>query len=230
MSSDPIPAPRTVRDQFRSKMLDPSFPCLGGASAVRRGSYRLRIYPELGSPAAIEDCAEQLRRFTAENPAPTHPVAVHVAVFDGPYGLDEAGFEELLWRQLCGMHELDDADADADAAGPGEPTGSDGEDNEDNEDDPGFCYQGRDFFVVGLHAAASRIARRFQWPTLAFNALSHERPLQDAGKYGDMLRKIRERDLRLQGSLNPTLTLPQLAQFSGRDVGADWRCPLHGGD
>jgi hypothetical protein len=120
-------------------------------------------------------------------------------------------FERRLWQQLAGLRRLDTGSVTgrADLAG-----------------DPGFVFAGRNLFVVGLHPGASRQARRFGWRTLVFNALSHADPLLAAGKYQDMTEQIRRRDVRLQGSLNPSTFQPRVAQFSGRAVDADWRCPV----
>lgn len=204
-----------VHNQFRTLMLSESYPCLGGSAAVRKGNYALGVYPSLGSTEAIGHCVEDLVGFLDEHPVASHPVAAMVAVFDGPVHAEEAGFEQSLWAQLQGMRQLDGARPGSTATGPVSVT----------EDDEGFVFSGRPFFVVGLHPAASRWARRFAWPTLVFNSLTHDEYLRRKGQYERMQTKIRERDARLQGSVNPAVDLPQVAQFSGRMVGPDWQCP-----
>lgn len=210
-----------IHSQFRATILSPAFPCLGGAGAVRRGDYRFAVYDRLGSPEAIAACADDLVQFTQETPAGAHPVAVFVAAFDGPIIPTEEGFETALWEQLRGIHECDSGrDLDGRAGGVHRPL------SETEKDDPGFVFCDREFFVVGLHPASSRWARRFAWPTLVFNALTHSEELQRAGKYGRMQEKTLARDLRLQGTENPSLPFSQVAQFSGRKVDADWECPV----
>jgi FPC/CPF motif-containing protein YcgG len=193
-------------------MLSPAFPCLGGAGAVRRGDYRFAVYPPLGSSEAIRVCAADLADFVDGFERGENGVAIHVAVFCGPDCPSELDFEGVLFEHLRGLHDLD-GHAGAAAA------------IDVSDDELGFMFEQRNFFVVGFHPTASRWARRFAWPTLAFNSLSHVDPLQRAGKFERMKERIRARDRRLQGSDNPALECPQAAQFSGRAAQADWRPP-----
>jgi FPC/CPF motif-containing protein YcgG len=212
----PDPRAVLVHNQFRAMVLSETYTCLGGAAATRRGDYRLGLYPPLASTDAIARCARDLVAFGAEFPLRDRPVAVFVAAFDGPVGMDERAFEDALWRQLIGLREadlgrLDGAPAErAVIMDPG---------------DPGFVFAGREFFVVGLHPAAPRWSRRFTWPTLVFNALSHHIPL-GPGQFERLRDRIRDRDRRLQGTVSPYLDLPRPAQFAGRVVEPGWTCPI----
>jgi uncharacterized protein len=205
-----------MHDQFRATILSAAFPCLGGAGAVRRGDYAFAAYDALGSSSAISASATHLREFLAGRPAERHPVSVFVTAFTGPAALTETRFEELLWAHLMGLRRLDTADfADCSVC--------------IDACDPGFIFEGREFFVVGLHPAATRWSRRFAWPVLVFNSLTHAVPLRQSGKHERMRQRILARDRRLQGSDNPSLGASQLAQFSGRQVGPDWLPPGAGG-
>lgn len=205
----------TAHDTFRAMMLGGSHPCLGGAAAIRRGYYRLGCYGELSSRQAVEESARDLSEFLRMATESERPVSVHVAVFRGPEGLTEEEFERSLWEHLRGMRRTD-VGVDGSA-----PKG-----RLDFEADPGFVFADRNLFVVGLHPGASRKARHFPWPTLVFNALSHGDPLRDTDQYDRITEKIRARDVRLQGSLNPSIFQLRVAQFSGREVGPDWTCPV----
>lgn len=205
-----------VHGQFRGLTLNESFPCLGGTAAMRKEQYRIGVYAPLASPAAVRDCAMDLKQIVQDFPKETNPVAVLVAVFDGPVLSDEESFEKALWTQLQSMHRIDDSQPNGTASTPVVV----------DERDEGFVFSGRPFFVVGLHAAASRWARRFAWPTLVFNSLTHDEFLRKKGQYERMQAKIRARDVRLQGDMNPAVDLPQLAQFAGRMVEPDWQCPI----
>jgi uncharacterized protein len=209
------PLAEFVHSQLRALLLHRMYPCLGGTSAIRTGTYRLGLYARIGSADAVRDCTEDLHAFLADNAPDIHPIAVFIAVFDGPVFPGETGFERALWRQLQAMHR-----ADAAAIGVLDP-----EPITVDEADAGFIFGDRNFFVVGLHPAASRWARRFGWPTLVFNALTHDALLRSRGQYERMQGTIRRRDARLQGAVNPAVDLPQVAQFAGRSVGNDWQCP-----
>lgn len=205
-----------VHTQFRDLILSGDFPCLGASSAVRRGNYYLDFYPALGTDAAVEECTRGLYELTKCFPLSECPVAILVAVFEGPLGLDEFAFEHLLWKQLYGLRLR--APGNATDVG-SQPAGRDIE-------DPGFDFGDRDFFIVGMHPGASRVSRRFEWPTLVFNALTHSEKFRSEGHYDLMRNRIRARDFRPQGTPNPNLDLLRTAQFSGRRVDDNWICPF----
>ena len=212
---EPSPLAVLAHEQFRAAILSSAFPCLGGAGAVRRGDYRFGVYDSLGSEAAVARCTHDLRRFVDELPVGASGVAVYVAVFEGEVFLSDVDFEHALWAQLRGLDAVERRGARPRAC----PAYVD-------EGDPGFVFAGREFFVVGLHPGASRWARRFAWPTLVFNSLSHVPPLKRSGKYDRMQGRILARDRRLHGVEYASLEASQRAQFSGRQVGPDWTCPV----
>jgi len=160
---------------------------------------------------AATSCADDLARFFRERPGAEHPVSVFTASFPDSLPRDEDHFEELLWTFL---HALSEHDQEPIAPPP-----------LDEPEDIGFVFGGRHLFVVGMHPHASRHARRFGIPTLVFNALSHVAPLRPHGRFDRMAARIRERDERLEGSINPSLEAPRPAQFSGKRVTDDWREP-----
>ena len=178
---------------------------------MRRGDYLHRTYTALDDPSAAAECAEQLRRFLKDRPGNQYPVSVFTASFPGSLPGDEDQFEALMWEFL---HELS-----ANEVPPVRPLPL------DEPEDVGFVFGGRHLFVVGMHPHASRHARRFGIPTLVFNALSHVGPLRPHGRFDRMVARIRERDERLEGSINPSVEAPRSAQFSGKRVMDDGQEP-----
>jgi len=89
---------------------------------------------------------------------------------------------------------------------------------------------GHSYFIVGLHPNASRTARRFGRPAIVFNSQAQFSGLRADGRYSAMQSIIRARDTALEGSINPMLgehgQALQAPQYSGRRVGADWKCPF----
>jgi FPC/CPF motif-containing protein YcgG len=81
-----------------------------------------------------------------------------------------------------------------------------------------------------MHANSSRDARRFPWPTLIFNPHEQFERLRSDGKWKHMQETIRQRDVQLQGSINPMLSdfgeQSEARQYSGRPVEEDWRAPF----
>jgi uncharacterized protein len=129
-------------------------------------------------------------------------------------------FETLLWRQLAALHDLSKPNFEWNTAVSKEP------------DDPrfSFSFAGSAYFVVGLSPASKRWARRFPWPTLVFNDHFQFERLREAQRFDRMRDLIRERDQALHGSNNPMLedhgAHSEARQYSGREVGQDWRCPV----
>jgi FPC/CPF motif-containing protein YcgG len=218
------PLQQLVHDSFRALVLNPAFSCVGARSAIRRGNYRFGLYARMGSPAATAGLARDLFDFGEEQADLGGEFSTFVASFEEPTGVGEDGFEGVLWEQLRRLHEEDRRHHGyAPAASP------------DPEDaDFAFSFAGRAFFVVGLHAASSRFARRFAWPSLVFNAHTQFDRLRDEGRYAQFQEAIRRRERELQGTLNPNLaefgTISEARQYSGRPAEPEWRCPFHASD
>lgn len=197
---------------------DAAFPCLGAKAAWNSGSYRLATYEELAAPSCTDRLAADLRPFTKSETVATSDYATFVAVFRGPLSLSEQAFEKLLWKQLQQLSQIDrkswDPSVSEDA---GDPHFS-------------FSFAGRALYVVGLHNASSRLARRFRWPALVFNPHEQFEKLRTDGKWQRMQQTIRGRDIALQGSVNPMLSdfgeSSEARQYSGRAVPDDWMPPV----
>jgi FPC/CPF motif-containing protein YcgG len=94
-----------------------------------------------------------------------------------------------------------------------------------------FSFAGQALFVVGMHPESSRLSRRFRWPTLVFNPRAQFERLRAEGKFERLRTLVRDRDVALQGTLNPNLAdfgeRSEARQYSGRATEPDWRCPFH---
>jgi FPC/CPF motif-containing protein YcgG len=220
-SEPPSTLTRFVHDGVRALILNDQFVCVGGKSAFHRGTYRFGLYSELGSPAAAAGLARDLFTFVQEMPAFGDALSTFIASFEGPNPANEEEFEHRLWQTLQALHDLDARHHPWDPTVTADP------------DDARFSFSfgGTAFFVVGLHAASSRLARRFAWPTLTFNPHRQFEALREEGTYSRFRRVIRHAEERLQGDSNPMLAdfgaKSEARQYSGRRVGAEWRCPFH---
>ncbi len=210
-----------VHDSFRALVSNSRFSCVGAKAALGSGSYRVGLYERLGSAEAAAGLARDLFWFVEEQGELGDGFSTFVASFVEPTAADEAAFEGLLWEQLQRLHEEDRRHHGWDPSVSADP------------EDPRFAFSfaGMAFFVVGLHPASSRFARRFAWPTLVFNAHHQFDRLREAGGYERMQEVIRSREIGLQGDLNPNLgefgVRSEARQYSGRPAEADWRCPFH---
>jgi hypothetical protein len=213
-----------VHDSFRALVLNPAFSCVGARSAIRRGNYRFGLYERIGSSAATAGLARDLFDFAEEQADLSDEFSTFVASFEGPTGISEEEFERLLWAQLRRLHEEDRSHHAYDPSVSPDP----------EDTDFAFSFAERAFFVVGLHAASSRFARRFAWPTLVFNAHRQFERLREDGRYARLKEAIRRRERDLQSNLNPNLAefgaISEARQYSGRPAEPDWRCPFHASD
>ncbi len=214
------PLVQFVHRQFRLLIRRRSYPCVGAKAAIRRGTYRFGLYSALGSAPATAGLCRDLYTFVQEQPSLAGNFTTFIACFSSPLYPDELEFEELLWKQLQRLLDEDSQYHEWDPAVSSNP--------EDKEFS--FSFARRAFFIVGLHANSARAARQFVLPTLVFNAHEQFENLRREGKFKRLQRTIRRRDIALEGNINPILAdygeLPEARQYSGRNVAADWKCPL----
>lgn len=214
------PLVRLIDSSFRALVLSEDFPCLAARAAVKRQDYRLGLYGQLGAAGNAPLLLVDLQSFIDQCLCDRERFSTFVAVFTGPVAQSERVFERYLWRQLQALHDLDVARS------PWDPKVSDDPQN------PHFSFSlgGEAFFIVSLHPAASRWARRFAWPTLIFNAHAQFEMLRQRNAFESMQKAIRRRDVMLQGSVNPALAtygdLSEARQYAGRLSEEDWICPF----
>jgi FPC/CPF motif-containing protein YcgG len=215
---EPDLAASAIHGALRAFILDPAYPCVGAKSAIQNGSYRLGLYETLGSPESAAALARDLAAFVADPPSIDAPFATFIAVFESPLALDPPQFEALLWAALQSLHDTDAASWAPDVA-------SDPEDPHFS-----FSFAGAPFFVVGLHPGSERLSRRFPWPALVFNPHAQFEKLRAEGRYERMQEVIRQRDVALQGNVNPVLRdhgeESEARQYSGRNTDPDWAAPF----
>lgn len=212
-----------VDKRFFEFIGDATYPCVGAKSALARGSIETHEFAalgDLGNDHVILDGLSQFVAMIEGSACEGEVVNSYVAIFRGPFDMDELCFESSMWSQLWRIHELDMLAGNHSAG-----------DVSSDADSPRFSLSvaGHPFFLIGLHAHASRIARRFSHPVLVFNSHRQFEKLRGDHRYGKMQAAIRARDIKLQGSVNPNLSdfgeASEARQYSGREVESGWRCP-----
>lgn len=214
--ADPDVPEAAVRDALAEMVAHHDFPCLGARSVFRRDAARILVLQGMGD----EDLAtlgEGLRAFGARH-AGGEELTSFIVVLRSPVPSTEEAFESLLWGVLQHLHDHDDEPWAPDVASdPRDPRFA-------------FSFAGTPFFVVGMHPAASRIARQAPLPTIVFNLHRQFERLRAEGTFARMRTAIRRRDERLQGSLNPMMddygSTSAARQYSGRAVEPAWRAPF----
>lgn len=210
-----------VHDNFRALVLNEHFTCLGAKSAIRRDGYRFGLYEELGGRSSIDPLAADSKSFAGEAVTSDERFTTFVASFVEPAAITEETFEARLWRTLQALHDLDAGEHRWNRSISADPA------------DPHFAFSfaGAAFFIIGLHAASSRAARRFAWPTLIFNPHQQFEELRRTGGFRRLQQVIRKAETALQGSINPMLAefgeRSEASQYSGRRVETGWQCPFH---
>src|SRR5690606_5656432 len=116
-----------------------------------------------------------------------------LAVFKGRQNYSETEFEQLLWQQLQYLHEADEYPWDGEVA--------------KDPESPEFSFSlgGKAFYMVGMHPNSSRKSRQAPYPAIAFNLHLQFEKLREKKRYEKVKQKIRERDIALQGDINPML-------------------------
>ena len=210
-----------LAEEFKAHIAQSSFPCVGAKSALAKGLLEIVIAFDMRSgwdDLRIHDRLIGWAENYRDDPEGLRSIAV---IFSQPSSLDENGFEQLLWERLQSFAEKDNW-----LGQPYDPAVS------PDPADPHFSlsFGGQAYFVVGLHPAASRPARRFSHPVMVFNLHDQFEKLRAGGRYERMRDAILERDRQLAGNINPMLARhgesSEARQYSGRMVGDDWKCPF----
>lgn len=215
------PAADRLEKDLLERVGDAAFPCLGAKSALARGTLKVLACHSLCSTWDDLRIHRELLGWAIDYASQPEGLRSLAVVFEGPLDLDEAAFERAMWNRIQSFADKDhwlglpyDARVSADP------------------DDPHFSlsFGGEAFFVIGLHPHSSRPGQRFPAPTLVFNLHDQFERLREEGKYERMRQRIVERDTQLSGEPNPMLSRfgesSEARQYSGRQVGPEWRCPF----
>lgn len=197
------------------------FPCVGAKSALATGSLQIETARDLTSAWNDIDIHKSLLEWSERYSADPLGLRSLAVVFAGPVNLSEVEFERAMWDRLQSLTDKD--------AWRGHSLSPD---VESDPKSPHFSLSFGDqaYFVVGLHPNASRASRRSPYPTLVFNLHDQFEQLRASQRYERMRSTILERDLKLDGSVNPMLARygdeSEARQYSGRKVDKDWQCPF----
>lgn len=215
-----LPCPK-LSDKFREFIDAADFPCVGAKSALARGTLKVVCARDIRSAWNDLQIHDELLEWAYDyrrNPGGLRSLAI---IFEERADLSEEEFERFMWARLQSL-----ADKDAWRGQPYDEAVS------PEPDDPHFSlsFGGEAFFAVGLHPRAARPARRFAHPAIVFNLHDQFERLREEGRYERMREAVIARDVALAGSPNPMLLRhgegSSAAQYSGRLVDNDWRCPF----
>jgi FPC/CPF motif-containing protein YcgG len=220
-STEHVPVQDPVIEKFEDKVRDGLFPCLAARSALANHHIRYKVADHMACPKDDRDILAFLYNFIDEFRLTKDDFYSAVVIFKGPQVKDEEMFEQLFWPRLQALANLDAAhypyDARVDQA----------------IDSPNFSFSLKEeaFYLIGLHPANSRKARRFEYPAIVFNAHAQFEKLRRENHYAKMQDVVRKRDTVYSGSVNPMLAdfgeISEVHQYTGKQYEAGWKCPLH---
>nr|WP_198029953.1 guanitoxin biosynthesis heme-dependent pre-guanitoxin N-hydroxylase GntA [Christiangramia salexigens] len=208
-----------LKKAFEDFIIKDNHPCIMAQTVFSMDQVELNSYSNFGSTETAKQLIQDLEKYISNYDFESNDFKTFLAVFPDSPDYSEIEFENQLWKQLKNLHLVDDAEWDPEVS-------------RDPEDEHfSFSLGGRAFYIVGMHPGASRKARQSPHPAIAFNLHWQFEKLREMGSYEKVRDKIRERDEKLQGNINPMLedfgSNSEARQYSGRAVGKKWKCPFH---
>ena len=211
---------QAIIEEYLSFLNEKQFPCIAAKAALARQNVKCLVVSHMACPNDDAEILQFLYNFVdlyRSSKDFYHSAAI---IFAGPKLCSEEQFDYLLWERLQAFQNLD-----------AKKYGYDSRVEADTSSAKfSFSIKEEAFYIIGLHAASSRDARKFKYPTLVFNAHDQFEQLKTTSKYEMMKNSVRKRDIALSGSINPMLQdfgeSSEVYQYSGREYDNSWQCPL----
>ncbi len=211
---------RTYIEAYLQFLKPREFPCIAAKAAHARELVKCMVADNMACPKDDSCIFNFLCSFVDAYRNSNEFYHSAAIIFTGPEISNEEMFDSLLWQRLQSLEMLDAGTHTYDKRVEPDPAS------------PRFSFSIKEeaFYIIGLHPASSRQARRFMYPTLVFNPHAQFEQLRESSKYETMKNVVRKRDIAYSGSVNPMLSdfgeLSEVYQYSGRRYDEDWKCPL----
>lgn len=211
---------KNIIEDFYSFIRNDFFPCIGAKGALARNNIRIMVVEHFNRHEEDKEILSFAYNFINDYRKANEGFHSLVFIFKEPVNIDENIFEDMMWRRLQSLKDLDAMKFAHDkrvSADPASPSFS-------------FSLMEEAFFIIALQPFSSRMARRFSYPALVFNPHVQFEKLRRIGSYEKIKIINRKRDIKLSGSINPMLKdfgdVSEVFQYSGRQYNAQWKCPL----
>ncbi|MGY0392698.1 guanitoxin biosynthesis heme-dependent pre-guanitoxin N-hydroxylase GntA [Bizionia sp. KMM 8389] len=208
-----------IATTFNQFILEKKHPCVMAKTVFMMSNYHLHSYSDMHSDSALLNLLNDLENYINNYDFESPDFESFIAVFPNNHFNSEQSFEDALWNTLMKLYNLDDCTWDPDVS------------NDPNSPNFSFSLKGKAFYIVGLHPESSRLARQSPYTALVFNLHWQFERLREMGTYKKIKKRIRKRDKKLQGSINPVLKDygkdTETKQYSGRHVESHWKCPFN---
>lgn len=212
--------PASMIDELLTFLSNKDFPCIGAKAGLAKGQLKCMVTDHMACPkndrSILEFLYDFIHGFRISNEL-FHSAAI---IFRQPENINEDMFDKLLWQRLQALADLDTKNYGYDRRVNSNPASS----------FFSFSLKEEAFFIIGMHPASSRAARRFKYPVLVFNPHAQFEKLRKMNRYENLKNIIRKRDVAYSGSVNPMLEdfgkSSEVYQYSGRRYDNDWQCPF----
>lgn len=188
-------------------------------SVLKNGNATIHVYKNLGSTESAQSILRDIKNYLSSIDMESKEFYSFVAIFTQENISTEKEFERKLWEQLQQIHNLDNRDWDASVS------------RFPEESNFSFSIAGKAFFIIGMHPESSRLSRRSPKVALIFNLHAQFEKLREIGVFEQIRDRIRKRDRKLQGNINPMVSdfgkKSEAIQYSGRETEENWRCPFN---
>jgi len=197
-------------------------PCIFGKSVIKSKNYDLKFYNSLTEVDSMIQLYNDLLSFTkVQKERYANNFSSFIAIFRDDNILNEKDFDNKLWHILSELTTKDKQYHKWDESVSKSPL----------DKNFSFSFGERAYFVLGMHKGASRLSRKFQYPTLVFNARYYFDLLRENGTMEKYRTMIRQKDISTQGNINPNLINysdndSEAKLYSGMQISSDWVCPF----
>lgn len=209
----------SIEQEYKNFILKHKHPCIMAKTLFLMNNYHLKVYDAFSNNNSLKNLMNGLEAFIGQYDFESNDFESFIAVFPNSNFKTELSFEKALWNALQKLHELDDCAWDKTVS------------EHPDDSDFSFSLKGKAFYIVGLHPNSSRLARQSPYTTMVFNLHSQFERLREMGTYNKVKKRIRARDKKFQGHINPVLrdfgTDSETKQYSGRPIEVSWKCPFH---
>jgi uncharacterized protein len=211
-----------IEKEFVNFIENKSFPCIGAKTAIAKSQLNCLVVGHIFCPVDDEKIVTFLHTFIDKCRTSNNQFHSAAIIFSAPQDITEAVYEIALWQRLQAISNIDaqhykyDSRVSLDI----------------HSSLFSFSIKEEALFIVGMHGASSRDARRFKYPAIVFNPHAQFEILKQTNKYKNLQSSIRKRDMALSGTINPMLSDHAIAmsleivQYSGKDYGNLFSCPL----
>ena len=211
---------KSVIREFQHFIMDEMYPCVAARAAMVHKHIACFVADHMECPKDDIMILRFLYEFVSDFRTVDTNFHSAAVIFKGPEQITEEAFDRLLWQRLQSLSRLDAKTYAYDPRVNADPSAA----------DFSFSLKEEAFFIIGLHYHSTRKARKFRYPAIIFNPHAQFEKMRRSGSYEKLKSIVRKRDARYSGSINPMLAdfgeKSEVYQYSGREYGTDWTCPL----